>query len=303
MLRLGVGAGLHFMFLETLRPLLLPPPGSGRTSALASAAALGGASRALAALAALPISIVKTRMEAGLVPAKAAPGVAAVLREIWARDGPRGLLRGALPTLLSTVPFSAIHYMCYTHLQTSYGHLRLQRLEAIQKRRKEAPEETGLRRGSGGARSPRSEQRDASAAEPDPSPLRAYPHRRTVSHLSLAVHAVEERLLSAAFANFACSAAAAATATMLTHPADVLRTHAQLAGSPVRRGTLATAAWLHRTKGASWMAAGLGPRVLKRALQSGLIWMLYELLLPRAGAAYQAALGGRERPRGTDQTA
>ena len=64
MIRLGVGAGLHFFFLESLKPLFETRDEWGRPRLSPMGAVLtGGLSRAMAALVSCPITVVKTRME------------------------------------------------------------------------------------------------------------------------------------------------------------------------------------------------------------------------------------------------
>lgn len=77
----------------------------------------GGLSRTLAAVAACPITLVKTRMEYVGAGGHAYRGTLHALGEIWRADGLRGMYRGIGPTALSQAPFSALYYMFYTQLQ------------------------------------------------------------------------------------------------------------------------------------------------------------------------------------------
>ncbi len=77
----------------------------------------GGLSRTLAAVAACPITLVKTRMEYGGAGGHAYRGTLHALGEIWRTEGLRGMYRGIGPTALSQAPFSALYYMFYTQLQ------------------------------------------------------------------------------------------------------------------------------------------------------------------------------------------
>ena len=63
--------------------------------------------------------------------------------------------------------------------------------------------------------------------------------------------------------NFAAGTVAAAAATLLTQPTDVIRTHMQLAAltNPASRSSLTTLRSLLRAKGLSILLAGAGPRV------------------------------------------
>lgn len=97
-------------------------------------------------------------------------------------------------------------------------------------------------------------------------------------------------------ANFGLGAAAAVAATVLTQPADVVRTHMQLglgggagAGAGVGRALRAAL----KAGGPAALLAGTAPRVVKRTLQTALVWTLYEELQPRlAGLAGEGGGGG-----------
>ncbi|KAL6778335.1 hypothetical protein ACKKBG_A17795 [Auxenochlorella protothecoides x Auxenochlorella symbiontica] len=115
-IRLGLGAGLHFFLLETIKPLVSQrqPDGSLKLGALQAAFA-GGCSRAIAAVVSCPITVVKTRMEFGSVQGSSTLGA---LRAITRAEGVRGLFGGLGPTVLSNAPFAGLYYMFYTRLQS-----------------------------------------------------------------------------------------------------------------------------------------------------------------------------------------
>jgi solute carrier family 25 protein 38 len=126
-IRLGIGAGLHFFFLESLKPLFETRDENNNLHLSSMGAVLtGGLSRAMAALVSCPITVVKTRMEyagSGSVPVY--KNTADALRTIFRTEGTRGLYVGLVPTIASNVPFSAIYYMLYTRIQS-----RLKRQES-----------------------------------------------------------------------------------------------------------------------------------------------------------------------------
>ncbi len=115
----------------------------------------------------------------------------------------------------------------------------------------------------------------------------------------------------AAASNFGAGLLAAAAATVLTQPADMVRTHMQLglggtAGAAAAGTTAAAAAaaasssslgpWqtlsaVVRTRGPGALLAGTAPRILKRTLQTALVWTLYEELQPRIATAASGAGG------------
>lgn len=67
-----------------------------------------------------PISLIKTRMEAtGAYSGAPAQSMLSVTRGILRQHGVRGLWRGALPTILSNAPFSAIYYSIYREIKAA----------------------------------------------------------------------------------------------------------------------------------------------------------------------------------------
>jgi solute carrier family 25, member 38 len=232
-IRLAVGAGLHFTLLESIKPWFEKrrPDGTVHMDAL-GAALTGGLSRGLAAMISCPITLVKTRME--YVPSTGV--TAAVLPQyrntvhalstIAREEGLRGLYRGLGPTILANAPFSALYYTFYTRLQE-----RLRQVDG-----------------------------------------------------NLPTPAI----------NFASGTLAAIAATLITQPADVVRTRVQLglARSPViaasgaggvRGGASIVSVLQHiaASQGYKGMLVGAAPRILKRTLQTALVWTLYEELMPR----------------------
>jgi solute carrier family 25, member 38 len=218
-IRLGIGAGLHFFFLESLKPLFQTRSADGSLRMTAVGAALtGGLSRAFAAVISCPITVVKTRMEYG-GRAAAVPqyrNTLHALGTIAQTEGLRGLYRGLGPTVLSNAPFSALYYLFYTRL------------------------------------------RDRMKTGPEPT----------------------------AAVNFVSGAVSAIAATLITQPADVIRTRVQLGlGGALAGGSGNGTALLLRqvtqSQGARGLLVGAGPRMMKRTLQTALVWTLYEELAPR----------------------
>lgn len=80
----------------------------------------GGLSRTLAAVAACPFTIIKTRMEYSGAGGHAYTGTLQALSSIWRTEGVRGMYAGLAPTALSQAPFSALYYLFYTRLQVRW---------------------------------------------------------------------------------------------------------------------------------------------------------------------------------------
>jgi solute carrier family 25 protein 38 len=233
-IRLAIGAGLHFSLLESIKPWFEKrnPDGTVHMDAV-GAALTGGLSRGLAAMISCPITLVKTRMEyvpsggSGISTAAVLPqyrNTVHALSTIAREEGIRGLYRGLGPTILANAPFSALYYTFYTRLQE-----RLRRVDSNL---------------------------------PNPA------------------------------INFASGTLAAVAATLITQPADVVRTRVQLglargsvtgAGGGVRGGASIVRVLQHiaASQGYKGMLVGAAPRILKRTLQTALVWTLYEELMPR----------------------
>ncbi|KAL4853316.1 Mitochondrial glycine transporter [Chlorella vulgaris] len=241
-IRLGLGAGLHFFFLETIKPMFekRQPDGSMGMSAV-GAMVTGGLSRTLAAVAACPFTIIKTRMEYSGAGGHAYTGTLQALSSIWRTEGVRGMYAGLAPTALSQAPFSALYYLFYTRLQDK---LKVTELPNV-----------GV--------------------------------------------------------NFVSGAVAAVAATVLTQPADVIRTRMQLNLAPAAAGAPAAAAALlpsttlgifrhiiaqHGMRG---LLSGAAPRIVKRTLQTALLWTLYEELYPALTTAGEMMKAGLDGGKGT----
>ena len=86
---------------------------------------------------------------------------------------------------------------------------------------------------------------------------------------------------------FTAGLVAGAAATLLTHPADVLKTRLQIRSANGRfvdgRVLLDELAALLRVEGAGGLLVGAGARVVKRALSSALTWTLFEEAMRRSG--------------------
>ncbi|EFN55963.1 hypothetical protein CHLNCDRAFT_145279 [Chlorella variabilis] len=248
-IRLGLGAGLHFFFLESIKPLFerQQPDGSVGMTAM-GAMVTGGMSRTLAAVAACPFTIVKTRMEYSGAGGHAYTSTMHALSSIWRTEGLRGMYAGLGPTALSQAPFSALYYMFYTRLQD--------KLKATE--------------------------------------------------------------MPSVGVNFVSGTLAAVAATVLTQPADVIRTSMQLnlatatsaAGGPAAAAAAAAAAavppkttagifrHIVAQHGLRGLLSGAAPRIAKRTLQTALLWTLYEELYPALTKAGELVKAGMDESRG-----
>ena len=111
------GIGLHFASYHLLSSQLSH---DGQPSSLSSLQSLtvGGLSRVFAGTVLMPMTVVKTRWEAGggRFDYKGG-GVVGAVRTIIRLEGVRGLVSGLLPTILRDAPYSAIYLMFYNNLK------------------------------------------------------------------------------------------------------------------------------------------------------------------------------------------
>lgn len=113
------GVGLHFCCLDTLQSHFC----AGRPPKAVEALAFGMASRSLAGIFLIPVTVVKTRYESGVFLYKS---LTDAIRHTYRSEGVRGLTSGLLPTLARDVPFSGLYYMFYTQLKAQALPLLLQ---------------------------------------------------------------------------------------------------------------------------------------------------------------------------------
>jgi solute carrier family 25 carnitine/acylcarnitine transporter 20/29 len=107
LLRDGTGSFAYFGVYEGVKRWFAQgaPPGAAPSAA---AVLVGGAAAGVANwFVALPLDVIKSRMQASSGAAGAAPNMAAVTRSIVAAEGLKGLYRGLAPALLRAVPANA----------------------------------------------------------------------------------------------------------------------------------------------------------------------------------------------------
>lgn len=104
------GVGLHFCCLDTLKSHFCP----NRQPTAMEALTFGMASRSIAAIMLIPVTVVKTRYESGVF---AYQNITDALRHTYFNEGIRGLTSGLMPTLMRDVPFSGLYFMFYSQLK------------------------------------------------------------------------------------------------------------------------------------------------------------------------------------------
>lgn len=110
------GVGLHFCCLDTLQNHFC----DGRKPTAGEAFVFGSASRSIAGILLIPVTVIKTRYESGVFVYKS---LTDAVRHTYKSEGAKGLTSGLLPTLARDVPFSGLYYMFYSQLKSALSPL------------------------------------------------------------------------------------------------------------------------------------------------------------------------------------
>lgn len=81
--------------------------------------------------------------------------------------------------------------------------------------------------------------------------------------------------------HFLCGLTAGCLASILTHPADVLKTHMQL--NPIKKTITEASLAVFQSSGMKGFMTGLAPRMLRRSLMASLAWSVYEKAMKNIG--------------------
>ena len=267
---------------------------------------------------------------AGVVGSHGYRGTLHALRSIGRQEGIRGLYRGLGPTVLSNAPFSGARPG-----PVSAAHAA-QLVWMLPRRGADGPAKAclpvpPLRRAGHPHRQTRPPPAplshpatNAPASCPVPPSLPSPPPSAALYYLFYT--RLQDKLGPGAArrpgpaVNFFSAVVSAVAATLLTQPADVVRTRIQLgvglhqaaaavgaavpaaagvAGAP---GSMRLAWRIAASQGTRGLLAGAAPRIVKRTLQTALVWTIYEELEPRLSRA-GAWAAERLRPAGSRQQA
>ena len=79
---------------------------------------------------------------------------------------------------------------------------------------------------------------------------------------------------------FSCGVVAGLASSIITQPADVVKTSVQTGTLPNSTGLLPTISSIYQTRGLRAMFAGIAPRVTRRTLMAAFTWAFYEQVRP-----------------------
>lgn len=242
---------------ETRFPFLKPLTESPTFSYVAS----GVIAQSFASVAYTPIDVVKERMQAsGVLGARLArgryDGVVAAYRTILKTEGARGVFRGYWASNFTWWPFSVVYFVAYEHMRDAAVVYVSERSDA-----RNGEEETKTRVGKSAAK----KKSASNASEKDALPP---------------------------WVSGACGFAAAAVATVATHPLDLAKTRLQtlrtepkreevsgkktFSGGATRKNVFSIARDVFRREGAARLFAGCGARVAAVAPGSAISFFVYE---------------------------
>jgi len=92
----------------------------------------------------------------------------------------------------------------------------------------------------------------------------------------------EDLKLSPTFLHFACGVGAGCLASLVTQPADVVKTKMQLGGGGVG-GIRKASQTIYSAQGLGGFMVGLGPRMARRSIMAALAWTVYERAMVNMG--------------------
>ncbi|KAK9888033.1 hypothetical protein WA026_000315 [Henosepilachna vigintioctopunctata] len=195
------GVGLYFCTLDIMKSRFLKNNQPGPVQAVA----LGVAARSISGALLIPITVIKTRYESGIYNYN---GVLSALKEIYVKEGIKGMTCGLLPTLFRDAPFSGLYLMFYTQTKKLV-----------------------------------------------PSDVLNSPY--------------------ASPAHFTCGITSGILASLVTQPADVVKTKVQLYPNKFD-GIWSATVHVHAKYGIKGYFKGIVPRTLRRTLMAAMSWTIYE---------------------------
>ncbi|KAG1681317.1 hypothetical protein FOA52_007363 [Chlamydomonas sp. UWO 241] len=270
-LRMGLGVGVHMILVEKAAAHLTRPGENGQPAQLSagSAALAGGGARALVSTCMCPVTVIKTRMEYTGKDGVRYKSTAHAFSTIIRTEGIRGLFRGVVPTVLTNAPFSGLYYMMYTQLKRE--------LAADDRPQFAVNFVSGAVAGAG----------STLATQPtDVLRTRMQLGRGQAQAAAGAAAGAAPLVGGTASSSGAAGATAGSSAGTITAAASSTKAASTSGAANTSSSSTTTSTWRTlgkalRQQGPASLFVGMTPRVLKRTLQTSLVWTLYEELVPR----------------------
>ena len=237
-----------------------------------------------------PLDLVKTRVQqtSGL-------SVARVVEAVLQRDSVRGLWRGLMPSMARTVPGVGIYFSAMHHMKTSVCGGQPSHLQSVMigcSARATAATlmipltviKTRFESRSFGYTSTAAALRSVLGTEGvrglvrglGPTLVRDVPfsglYLMFYEHLKSVAAAAQ---LAGSGAHFTCGVLAGVLASLVTQPADVIKTRLQLESAAVRGSLVSAVRAIYREHGARGFTRGLVPRSVRRRKSCGGITMTF----------------------------
>ncbi|XP_037093904.1 mitochondrial glycine transporter-like [Pollicipes pollicipes] len=247
-----------------------------------------------------PLDLVKTRVQAAVLRGNSPSGMATVIWSVIKNESPRALWKGVVPSLTRVVPGVGLHFTALHVLRSALSHppsaaealviggsaRALAGAATIPATVVKTRYESGIYDYRGVTQALqliyRTEGGRGLTRGLLPTLLRDVPF----SSFYYMFYSQTRRALPAEVtsgrwsdvATFGCGLLSGLMASVVTQPADVVKTRVQLAGVPAASGgTLAQAVILiYQEGGSRAFFDGLAPRVLRRTFMAAMAWTVYE---------------------------
>lgn len=247
-----------------------------------------------------PLDLMKTRIQQQ---AELRLSMTGVVRNVVAQENLFGLWRGVIPSLVRTVPgvglyFSSMHYMKASLCEGRPSHLQSVLIGSsarafagavmipftVIKTRFESNSYNYKTTYQAFKNIMQIEGLRGLTSGLGPTLFRDVPfsglYLMFYEHLKSLV-AADTRYYNPTAAHFMCGFASGILASLVTQPADVIKTNMQL--DRENRGMVKTVRRIYRQQGLGGFAIGLAPRMLRRTLMAALAWTVYENMIKTIG--------------------
>jgi len=252
-----------------------------------------------------PLDLVKTRVQSHM--GEGRMSIARVITNVVSQDSLAGLWRGLVPSMAKTVPgvglyFSSMHYMKTTFCEGRPSHLQSIMIGCtartvagsimipftVIKTRFESRSYSYSSTFQALRQIIRTEGFRGLTLGLGPTLIRDVPfsglylmfyeHLKTITPEDL-------KISHGSSVHFTCGVLAGFLASLVTQPADVIKTQLQLQqhGTNTQSKVAAVVRNIYQTRGISGFTSGLVPRSLRRTLMAALAWTVYERMIRSIG--------------------